>query len=524
MLSNFAAVDNYNFSGGNITSDSGALLFARFIDSLSLRDAFRSLPFDDARKNPVHSYSDILLGQIITSDSGALLFARFIDSLSLRDAFRSLPFDDARKNPVHSYSDILLGQIFKFMLGYFRQADQSVLRLDPFLLSAAPSQPTVSRFFSCASASLNAALHQLLHINALSYLNRQEHDLIFDADSTLIETTGRQEASAYIPHYSSVGYHPLVINEYHSKLLVASLLRCGNSYSANGIIEQLRSVFSGLQLSSSRTIFFRGDSAFYDSKLMNYLEQQPFRVRYMIRCRHFGKLIKECMDDMEAKGIDFQQYTKHEPYIGELFYSLQNDEPRRVVYKAYRSIDQDGQISLFPEIYAVMTNCLEWSACHILRFYEQRGNSENFTKAYRSIDQDGQISLFPEIYAVMTNCLEWSACHILRFYEQRGNSENFTKELKDDFGAGTLSHPKFLSNELEFLLKAWAYNIYHLFLNQKAKYMPGIARMRMNTFRKEFVRIGGKVICHARQITLCISSAYARKKEFAGLMRNIQNE
>ena len=430
MLSNFAAVDNYNFSGGNITSD-----------------------------------------------SGALLFARFIDSLSLRDAFRSLPFDDARKNPVHSYSDILLGQIFKFMLGYFRQADQSVLRLDPFLLSAAPSQPTVSRFFSCASASLNAALHQLLHINALSYLNRQEHDLIFDADSTLIETTGRQEASAYIPHYSSVGYHPLVINEYHSKLLVASLLRCGNSYSANGIIEQLRSVFSGLQLSSSRTIFFRGDSAFYDSKLMNYLEQQPFRVRYMIRCRHFGKLIKECMDDMEAKGIDFQQYTKHEPYIGELFYSLQNDEPRRVVYKAYRSIDQDGQISLFPEI-----------------------------------------------YAVMTNCLEWSACHILRFYDQRGNSENFTKELKDDFGAGTLSHPKFLSNELEFLLKAWAYNIYHLFLNQKAKYMPGIARMRMNTFRKEFVRIGGKVICHARQITLCISSAYARKKEFAGLMRNIQNE
>ena len=430
MLSNFAAVDNYNFSGGNITSD-----------------------------------------------SGALLFARFIDSLSLRDAFRSLPFDDARKNPVHSYSDILLGQIFKFMLGYFRQADQSVLRLDPFLLSAAPSQPTVSRFFSCASASLNAALHQLLHINALSYLNRQEHDLIFGADSTLIETTGRQEASAYIPHYSSVGYHPLVINEYHSKLLVASLLRCGNSYSANGIIEQLRSVFSGLQLSSSRTIFFRGDSAFYDSKLMNYLEQQPFRVRYMIRCRHFGKLIKECMDDMEAKGIDFQQYTKHEPYIGELFYSLQNDEPRRVVYKAYRSIDQDGQISLFPEI-----------------------------------------------YAVMTNCLEWSACHILRFYEQRGNSENFTKELKDDFGAGTLSHPKFLSNELEFLLKAWAYNIYHLFLNQKAKYMPGIARMRMNTFRKEFVRIGGKVICHARQITLCISSAYARKKEFAGLMYSIQNE
>ncbi|GJM58992.1 hypothetical protein [uncultured Dubosiella sp.] len=77
-----------------------------------------------------------------------------------------------------------------------------------------------------------------------------------------------------------------------------------------------------------------------------------------------------------------------------------------------------------------------------------------------------------------------------------------------------MSYPKFLSNELEFLLKAWVYNIYLLFLNRKAKHMPGIVRMRMNTFRKAFVRIGGKMICHARQITLCISRAYARKSSY----------
>lgn len=32
-------------------------------------------------------------------------------------------FMATKKNPVHSYSDILLGQIFKFKLVYFRQDD-----------------------------------------------------------------------------------------------------------------------------------------------------------------------------------------------------------------------------------------------------------------------------------------------------------------------------------------------------------------------------------------------------------------
>ncbi|RGJ47184.1 IS1380 family transposase, partial [Eubacterium sp. TM06-47] len=63
-------------------------------------------------------------------------------------------------------------------------------------------------------------------------MNTNIDDPILDADSTMVTTCGNQEASAYIHHYQKNGYHPLVINEYHSKLLLSSLLRTGSAYSS----------------------------------------------------------------------------------------------------------------------------------------------------------------------------------------------------------------------------------------------------------------------------------------------------
>jgi len=43
----------------------------------------------------------------------------------------------------------------------------------------------------------------------------------------------------------------------------------------------------------------------------------------------------------------------------------------------------------------------------------------------------------------MTNDKEESNEEIMQFYEERGNSENFTKELKDDFDGKRVSHTQF---------------------------------------------------------------------------------
>lgn len=139
MLSDFVAVDNYNFSGEKITSDSGDILLARFIDFLPLHHTFRSLPF-------------LMSGNILSTLIPISLWI----------------------GPLNSCWTISARPISLFL------------------------EWILSRFFSCASALLNVSLHQLLQTCALSYLNNQSHDLIFDADSTLIETTDRQEANVVL--------------------------------------------------------------------------------------------------------------------------------------------------------------------------------------------------------------------------------------------------------------------------------------------------------------------------------------
>ena len=79
--------------------------------------------------------------------------------------------------------------------------------------------------------------------------------------------------------------------------------------------------------------------------------------------------------------------------------------------------------------------------------------------------QNGQITFFPVVYAVVTNDQKCSPKEGMHFYELRGASENFTKELKNDFDGARVSHKDFRKNEMDFLISAYAYNLFHLFQN-----------------------------------------------------------
>ena len=63
-----------------------------------------------------------------------------------------------------------------------------------------------------------------------------------------------------------------MINEFHSKLLLSAVLRTGSSYSANGIIEELKTVLAYMY--NCGTIRFRGDSAFFDTELLEFLRKK----------------------------------------------------------------------------------------------------------------------------------------------------------------------------------------------------------------------------------------------------------
>lgn len=401
-------------------------------------------------------------GGNLSSDGGSILLSQFLKKINLKKLLDSIPFVDLRHLPVYSNTNILFQQIIKCLLGYNDQSDQKILINDPLLSlkSLICSQATVSRFYDRVSLNTTNEFKKIITQLAYDFVNTNIDDSILDADSTMVTTCGNQEASAYIHHYQENGYHPLIINEYHSKLLLSSLLRTGSAYSSNGIIEELEQIFT--QLNNTGNIRFRGDSAFYRRDLFKYLENN--QVTYYIRVKNFKKNIRESVMDMVINQVDWNDFDYTEPYYGEYTIQINKTKKRRIVYKAFR------------------------------------------------LEKGGMLQLVPMVYCIITNDFEKSPKEAMDFYEVRGNSENFTKELKDDFSGGILPHKEFVKNEMDFLISSLAYNLYHVF--QQTILEEKDQTIRMNTYRLKYQKIAVKVIQHARQVTLSFSSAYKNKTQF----------
>ena len=401
-------------------------------------------------------------GGNLSSDGGSILLSQFLEKINLKKLLDSISFVDLRHLPVYSNTNILFQQIIKCLLGYNDQSDQKILINDPLLSlkSLICSQATVSRFYDRVSLNTTNEFKKIITQLAYDFVNTNIDDSILDADSTMVTTCGNQEASAYIHHYQENGYHPLIINEYHSKLLLSSLLRTGSAYSSNGIIEELEQIFT--QLNNTGNIRFRGDSAFYRRDLFKYLENN--QVTYYIRVKNFKKNIRESLMDMVKNQVDWNDFDYTEPYYGEYTIQINKTKKRRIVYKAFR------------------------------------------------LEKGGMLQLVPMVYCIITNDFEKSPKEAMDFYEARGNSENFTKELKDDFNGGNPSHKEFVKNEMDFLISSLAYNLYHVF--QQTILEEKDQTIRMNTYRLKYQKIAVKVIQHARQVTLSFSSAYKNKTQF----------
>lgn len=401
-------------------------------------------------------------GGNLSSDGGSILLSQFLEKINLKKLLDSISFVDLRHLPVYSNTNILFQQIIKCLLGYNDQSDQKILINDPLLSlkSLICSQATVSRFYDRVSLNTTNEFKKIITQLAYDFVNTNIDGPILDADSTMVTTCGNQEASAYIHHYQENGYHPLIINEYHSKLLLSSLLRTGSAYSSNGIIEELEQIFT--QLNNTGNIRFRGDSAFYRRDLFKYLENN--QVTYYIRVKNFKKNIRESVMDMVINQVDWNDFDYTEPYYREYTIQINKTKKRRIVYKAFR------------------------------------------------LEKGGMLQLVPMVYCIITNDFEKSPKEAMDFYEARGNSENFTKELKDDFNGGNPSHKEFVKNEMDFLISSLAYNLYHVF--QQTILEEKDQTIRMNTYRLKYQKIAVKVIQHARQVTLSFSSAYKNKTQF----------
>ena len=127
--------------------------------------------------------------------------------------------------------------------------------------------------------------------------------------------------------------------------------------------------------------------------------------------------------------------------------------------------------------------------------------------------------LFPRVGFIVTN-LRWKYSNVVKFYNKRGTAEQWIKEGKYALKWTRLSCHDFDDNQVRLQLFAMAYNIGN-FLRRFA--LPkSIKDWSLRTMREKLVKIGAKVVSHARYVTFQMAKVLMSRSLFYEILEKIK--
>jgi hypothetical protein len=126
--------------------------------------------------------------------------------------------------------------------------------------------------------------------------------------------------------------------------------------------------------------------------------------------------------------------------------------------------------------------------------------------------------LFPRVGFLVTN-LTWRCKRVVRFYNGRGTAEQWIKEGKNAVKWTKLSCRRFQDNGARLQLFALAYNLAN-FLRQLVLPKP-IQNWTLTTLREKLVKIGAKVVSHAKYLVFQLAEVAVPRQLFSALVERI---
>src|SRR5262245_9209416 len=414
------------------------------------------------------------LGANVTSDAGLLAYRELDDALDLSQSAASELLDPRTgRNARHSLTALLRQSIYSRLAGYTDLNDAQRLRFDPAMRNVvggrardktAASTSQIGRFETKTLAA-PSNLSRLLDLSGRwidrAHRHRKLTRLILDMDSSVSETYGQQQGSAYNGHFACLCYHPLfVFNQFGD--LERVMLRRGNKHSAKywrRVLLPAIARYRDLDIPK----FFRGDAAFASPKLFRLLEKEGYW--YAIRLKA-NAVLERNISHLMKRPVG-RPSKKPKVFYHSFQYQAQSwAKDRRVVAK------------------------VEWHA--------------------------GE--LFPRVGFVVTN-LRRSPKRVVKFYNGRGTAEQWIKEGKNALRWTRRSCRRFRDNQARLQLFALAYNLGN-FLRQLALPRP-VRSWSLTTPREKLIKIGAKVVHHARAVTFQLAEMAVPRALFAALLARI---
>ena len=127
--------------------------------------------------------------------------------------------------------------------------------------------------------------------------------------------------------------------------------------------------------------------------------------------------------------------------------------------------------------------------------------------------------LFPRVGFIVTN-LSRPPKWVVRFYNQRGTAEQWIKEGKNAVKWTRLSRHDFVDNQVRLQLFVLAYNMGN-FLRQAVLLRP-VRHWTLTTLREKLIKIGSKVVRHARQVIFQMAEVAVPRELFRDILRAIE--
>ena len=412
-------------------------------------------------------------GGELSSDAGIFLMHQFFNKLNVMPIIEKHFFiesDFAKRT--HKNPTLLMQFIYMTILGYHNQDHFNDLRKDPVLMSCfdeqvLASQPTINRFIARLDESTFDQLKEINRMLIEHYFDLHPPEyLIFDIDTTYLETFGNQEGGSYNTHYSCKGLSPILIYDYKTGLCIETDIRPGTTYCSNGtdlfllpILKRYRKRFTDI----ARLV--RGDAGMASPEI--YKTCETTNTSYVIRLKSNAVLQRKAKEIFDAHYTD-DKFNEDQTIFGEFMYQAGSwSIPRRVVVEITR------------EKGTLVYNC---------------------TFIVTNVDSD-------------------DLAFILSLYRQRGNMENFIKEGKNGFAMAKVTQKAIITNQNQLMMKMIAYNLVRMF---SALVLPdSLQHHQVETLRNKIFKIAARKVKHARQVVFKFCSHFPLKEAFERTLHHI---
>lgn len=320
-------------------------------------------------------------GGNLTSDSGLLLIKEFLQMLNFPNLLKKhFTLDNSSNRRIHSHVDLVTQQLFQIIAGYHTDIHANELTTEPFFTTllnkpSLASQPTLSRH---DNALTEETVAQFTHLNQavleLFYLISPPEQFIFDIDSTNFQTFGNQEGHAFNGHYKELGYHPVMVFDGMTGDCISAALRPGNVYTSKDAFSHLKPTLHYYnETFGDLPRILRGDSGFSDSKIYDVCDEA--KTDFVIRLKSNNRLIN-LAKSISAQVMDETKVAEKQEVMDEFMYQADSwKKARRVVVKVTREAGEITVNHMF-----IVTSLVGMSVDEVIEFYGKRGAMENDIK------------------------------------------------------------------------------------------------------------------------------------------------